>query len=68
MPPHQAAAPAAREAEVLRLIAHGLNDAQAADRLFLSPYTVKAHLRSIYGKLGVPSRAAARLAAGRGLA
>ena len=49
----------AREVEVLRLLAEGLPDAQIAERLFLSPYTVKAHLRSIYGKLGVASRSAA---------
>jgi DNA-binding CsgD family transcriptional regulator len=59
----------AREAEVLRLVAQGLSDAQVAERLFLSPYTVKAHLRSIYGKTGAENRAAAsRLAAERGLA
>ncbi len=59
----------AREVEVLRLVAQGLSDAQMAERLFLSPYTVKAHLRSIYNKLGVPSRtAAARLATEHGLA
>ena len=59
----------AREAEVLRLVAAGLPDAQVAARLFLSPYTVKAHLRAIYGKLGVPSRAAAtRVAVEHGLA
>ena len=59
----------AREAEVLRLVAGGLTDAQVAERLFLSPYTVKAHLRSVYGKLGVENRAAAtRLAVERGLA
>ena len=58
-----------REAEVLRLVAEGLSDAQVAERLYLSPYTVKAHLRSIYGKLGVPSRtAAARFASEHGLA
>ena len=49
----------AREVEVLRLVAEGRSDAQVAERLFLSPYTVKAHLRSIYNKLGVPSRTAA---------
>jgi DNA-binding CsgD family transcriptional regulator len=48
-----------REAEVLRLVAQGLTNAQAAERLFLSPRTVDFHLRSIYGKLGVSSRAAA---------
>ena len=58
----------AREVEVLRLVAEGFPDAQVAERLFLSPYTVKAHLRSIYSKLGVSSRvAASRLAAEHGL-
>jgi DNA-binding NarL/FixJ family response regulator len=49
----------AREVDVLRLIAVGLSDAEAAARLFLSVRTVNAHLRSIYRKLGVSSRAAA---------
>jgi DNA-binding CsgD family transcriptional regulator len=49
----------ARELEVLRLVAAGLSDAETADHLFLSPRTVNAHLRSIYRKLGVRSRAAA---------
>jgi DNA-binding NarL/FixJ family response regulator len=59
----------AREAEVSRLVAQGLSNAQAAERLFPSPRTVDQHLRSIYGKLGVDNRiAAARLAVVRGLA
>lgn len=45
-----------REVEVLRLVARGLTNAQVAERLFLSPHTVQAHLRSIYGKLGGTSR------------
>jgi DNA-binding CsgD family transcriptional regulator len=54
--------------EVLRLVAEGLTDAQVARRLYLSPRTVGQHLRSIYRKLGVPSRAAAaREALQRGL-
>lgn len=48
-----------REIEALRLVAEGLTDAQVAERLFLSPRTVSQHLRSIYNKLGVSSRAAA---------
>jgi ATP/maltotriose-dependent transcriptional regulator MalT len=48
-----------REVEVLRLIAQGLTDAQIAERLVVSAHTVHAHLRSIYGKLDVTSRAAA---------
>ncbi len=49
----------AREAEVLRLVAQGLTDVEVAERLYRSPRTVSTHLRSIYGKLGVNSRAAA---------
>ena len=49
----------AREVEVLRLVAEGLTDAQVAERLTLSPRTVSQHLRSVYNKLGVSSRAAA---------
>ena len=49
----------AREVEVLRLIAQGLTDAQVAERLIVSAHTVHAHLRAIYGKLEVTSRAAA---------
>jgi len=56
------AAPAdlsAREAEILRFVAQGLNDAQIAERLFLSPHTVHRHIANIRAKLRVPSRAAA---------
>jgi non-specific serine/threonine protein kinase len=49
----------AREVEVLRLVAAGLGDAEVARRLVVSPRTVHAHLRSIYRKLDVHSRAAA---------
>jgi len=49
----------AREVDVLRLVAEGLTDAQAAEKLVLSPRTISSHLRSIYNKLGVNSRVAA---------
>jgi DNA-binding NarL/FixJ family response regulator len=48
-----------REVEVLRLVAHGMSDAQAAERLVVSQRTIHSHLRSIYRKLGVESRSAA---------
>jgi DNA-binding CsgD family transcriptional regulator/tetratricopeptide (TPR) repeat protein len=71
-PPAAPAYPAglsAREAEVLRLVAQGLTNSQVAERLYLSPRTVENHLRSIYGKLGVPTRAAAaHFAVSHGLA
>ncbi len=48
-----------REAEVLVLVAQGLTNAEVGNQLFISPRTVGHHLQSIYGKLGVSSRAAA---------
>lgn len=48
-----------REGEVLRLLARGLTNTQIAEELMVSQLTVKAHLRSIYSKLGVTSRSAA---------
>ena len=48
-----------REVEVLRQLARGLSNAQIAEALVVSLLTVKAHLRSIYSKLGVTSRSAA---------
>jgi non-specific serine/threonine protein kinase len=57
-----------REAEILALVAQGLTNPQVAQKLYLSPRTVGQHLRSVYRKLGVPSRAAAaRKAVERGL-
>lgn len=57
-----------REAEVLRLVAAGLTNAQVAGHLFVSPRTINGHLTNIYAKLGVEGRAAAiRIALERGL-
>jgi DNA-binding NarL/FixJ family response regulator len=47
------------EIEVLRLLAQGLPSAQIAEQLVISLLTVNTHVRSIYSKLGVTSRAAA---------
>jgi predicted ATPase/DNA-binding CsgD family transcriptional regulator len=49
----------AREVEVLRLVTQGLTTTQVAEQLMISPRTADAHLRSIYSKLAVTSRAAA---------
>jgi LuxR family maltose regulon positive regulatory protein len=48
--------------EVLRLVADGLSNPEIAAKLYLSPGTVKVHMRHIYEKLHVNSRvqAAAR--------
>jgi DNA-binding NarL/FixJ family response regulator len=48
-----------RELDVLRLIAGGANNRDAAAKLFISESTVKTHLLHIYEKLGVRDRAVA---------
>ncbi|WP_150255609.1 response regulator [Nocardiopsis deserti] len=48
-----------RELEILRLIARGSTNREAAARLFISEATVKTHVLHVYGKLGVNDRAAA---------
>jgi LuxR family maltose regulon positive regulatory protein len=45
-----------REIEVLQLVSEGLTNREVAQALYLSPYTVRAHLSNIYGKLGVHKR------------
>jgi len=52
-----------REIEVLRLLTQGLTTTQIAEQLTISPRTADAHVRSIYSKLEVTSRAAATRAA-----
>ena len=46
----------AREIEVVRLLAEGKSYRQIGEELFISLNTVKAHIRSIYPKMGVSSR------------
>ncbi|MBC2869898.1 response regulator transcription factor [Streptomyces mexicanus] len=48
-----------REIEVLKLVARGLTNAEAADRLFISEATVKTHLNRTMTKLSLASRAQA---------
>ncbi len=48
-----------REREVLALIARGATNSEIAATLYLAEATVKTHIGSIFGKLGVRDRAAA---------
>lgn len=45
-----------RELEVLRLAAEGLSEPKIAERLFLSPHTIRSHMVNVYRKLHVRSR------------
>jgi class 3 adenylate cyclase/DNA-binding CsgD family transcriptional regulator len=52
------------EAAVARLVAEGLSNPQIANRLYISRHTAETHMKHIFAKLGVSSRAelAARVA------
>lgn len=52
-----------REEETLSLAARGLNRNEVSKQLNISPHTVASHLKSIYRKLNVSSRAEATLEA-----
>lgn len=47
-----------RELEVARLVAAGLPTAEIAAALFISPHTVRDHLKAVFGKTAVSSRGA----------
>jgi DNA-binding NarL/FixJ family response regulator len=55
----------ARELDVLKLVARGLSNKQIAWRLTISEKTVKAHMTSIFGRIGVGDRTQAALWAQR---
>lgn len=48
-----------RETEILRMLSKGLNYKEIAEKAFLSPHTVKSHIKNIYSKLHVGNRAEA---------
>lgn len=54
-----------RQSEVLTLVGEGLTNRQIAERLWISPGTVRRHLDNVYSELGVHTRSAALRAATR---
>jgi DNA-binding CsgD family transcriptional regulator len=46
------------ERDVADLVSTGMTNKQIGAALYCSPYTVDSHLRAIYRKLGISSRAA----------
>jgi two-component system response regulator DesR len=54
-----------RERQVLEMIAAGATNREIADRLFLSPHTVKDHTSAVYRKVGARNRAQAIVRAQR---
>ena len=55
-----------REREVLELLAQGLTNKEIAEKLVITTNTVKRHLKAIFEKLDVHTRAAATAVATRG--
>ena len=56
-----------REMEILAMVAIGAKNEQIADRLYISPHTVKTHIYNIFKKIGVPNRLQAALWAAKNL-
>jgi len=48
-----------RETEVLKMLSKGMNYKEVAEDIYLSPHTVKTHIKNIYSKLHVNNRAEA---------
>ncbi len=56
-----------REIEILSMLAIGATNEEIADKLFISPNTVKTHIYNIFKKIRVPNRLQAALWAAKNL-
>ena len=57
-----------RELDILQCVVDDLTEAQIADQLYISPHTVRTHIKNVYKKLHVHSRASVvRVALTKGL-
>ena len=64
---HEKAGLTHREAEILTLLSIGSSNDDIADKLFISPNTVKTHLYRVFRKIKVPNRFQAALWAAKNL-
>ncbi len=62
-PTNNSAKLSGRELEVLKLMVDGLSNPEIAQKLYLSPNTVKTHVRGIMNKLAVDDRVQAAVVA-----
>lgn len=56
-----------REMEILAMVAVGAKNEEIADKLGISPHTVKTHVYNMCKKIGVPNRLQAALWAAKNL-
>ncbi len=56
-----------REMQVIALVSIGASNEEIAEKLCVSPYTIKTHLYNIFKKVGVPNRFQAALWAAKNL-
>jgi DNA-binding NarL/FixJ family response regulator len=56
-----------REMEILALVSTGSSNEEIAEKLFISPHTVKTHLYKVFQKIKVPNRLQAALWAAKNL-
>jgi DNA-binding NarL/FixJ family response regulator len=56
-----------REMEILAMVAVGAKNEEIAEKLCISPHTVKTHIYNIFKKIGVPNRLQAALWAAKNL-